>query len=378
MRSIPEINGTNFEAEVLKSKQPVLVSFWAAWSQPCQTLGPVLDEVAAECNGRVKVFKVNVDYNSYLELWFGIQSIPTLLCFVNGEVVATITGTVSKEEVLAMLKPFVDVIPTPGKPAALPGSMPIDNSQKVSRPQMGEQQFEMENQRPKENRSMKLGAILTISWTVVLIWLNTAQAQSPMTNSAFHTVVVLKPSNLDIWQTGIGEGFKSGIQSVGFGSGTGSGLKILDAQINHDLTLPGLSYGYTPSSVKGGARGYRGGRELRDELFCGGEFSPGKDWLANLTPDLRYNFATGTGWIPYVDGGAEVTATGVGSPDLSHTFEINLQAATGVRWLIDDNAAPRDETCCLGLTYACMDSPNLGLNNMNGMPGISWFSDDTQ
>ena len=116
MRSIPEINGTNFEAEVLKSKQPVLVSFWAAWSQPCQTLGPVLDEVAAECNGRVKVFKVNVDYNSYLELWFGIQSIPTLLCFVNGEVVATITGTASKEAILAVLKPLADAIPSIPEP----------------------------------------------------------------------------------------------------------------------------------------------------------------------------------------------------------------------------------------------------------------------
>jgi len=56
----------------------------------------------------------------------------------------------------------------------------------------------MKNQRPKKNRSIKLGAILTISWTVILIWLNTAQAQSPMTNSAFDTVVALKPSNLDI------------------------------------------------------------------------------------------------------------------------------------------------------------------------------------
>ena len=116
MRSIPEINGTDFEAEVLKSGQPVLVSFWAAWSQPCRTLGPVLDEIATECNGRVKVVKVNVDGNSYLELWFGIQSIPTLLCFVNGEVVATITGTASKEAILAILKPFADAIPSITEP----------------------------------------------------------------------------------------------------------------------------------------------------------------------------------------------------------------------------------------------------------------------
>ena len=116
MRSIPEINGTDFEAEVLKSEQPVLVSFWAAWSRPSRMLGPVLEEIATECTGRVKVVKVNVDGNSYLELWFGIQSIPTLLCFVNGEVVATITGTASKEAILAMLKPFADAIPSIPEP----------------------------------------------------------------------------------------------------------------------------------------------------------------------------------------------------------------------------------------------------------------------
>jgi thioredoxin 1 len=116
MSSIHEINGTDFEAEVLKSEQPVLVSFWAAWNQPSRMLGSVLDEVAAECNGRAKVVKVNVDDNSYLELWFGIQSIPTLLCFVNGEVVATITGTASKEAILAVLKPLADAIPSITEP----------------------------------------------------------------------------------------------------------------------------------------------------------------------------------------------------------------------------------------------------------------------
>ena len=228
------------------------------------------------------------------------------------------------------------------------------------------------------NRRIQSGAILTISWTVVLIWLNTAQAQSPMTTSAFHTVVVLKPSNLDIRQIGIGEGCKSGIQSIGFSTDTGYGFKIFGSQINHDLTLPGLSYGYTLGSVKGEGRWYRGNREFRDELFSGAQFYPRRDWLADLTPHLRYNFATGTRRIPHVDGGAEVTATSMGPPDLSPTFEFNLQAATGMSWLIEDDVTPRVETRYLRLSCAGMDSPNLGLNNVNGIPGISWFSDDTQ
>ena len=199
-----------------------------------------------------------------------------------------------------------------------------------------------------------------------------------MTTSAFHTVVVLKPSSLDIRQIGIGEGCKSGIQSLGFSTDTGYGFKIFGCQINHDLTLPGLSYGYTLGSVKGEGRRYRGNREFRDELFSGGQFHPRRDWLADFTPHLRYNFATGTRRKPHVDGGAEVTATSMGPPDLSPTFEFNLQTATGVSRLIEDDVAPSVETRYLRLSCAGMDSPNLGLINVNGMPGISWFSDDTQ
>jgi|SRR5271154_2842175 len=111
MKLIPEINKPDFEAEVLKSRQPVLVNFWAAWSQPCRMLMGILDEVTAECAGRAKVVKVNVDDNPDLAIWYGIHSIPTLLCFVNGEVGVKIVGTVSKEAILATLQPPTEAIP---------------------------------------------------------------------------------------------------------------------------------------------------------------------------------------------------------------------------------------------------------------------------
>jgi thioredoxin 1 len=106
-KSILEINEPDFETEVLKSNQPVLVCFWAGWSQPCRRLAGVLNEVAAECNGRAKVVKVNVDDNPQLGMWYGIHSIPTLLRFVNGEVGGRIVGTASKERILATLKPLL-------------------------------------------------------------------------------------------------------------------------------------------------------------------------------------------------------------------------------------------------------------------------------
>ena len=103
MKPIQEINGTDFGKEVLNSNQPVLVNFWAAWSRPCRILGSVLEEISAECNSGVKLLKVNADDNPDLGLWYGINSIPTLLFFTGGNVVARIVGTASKEAILAKL-----------------------------------------------------------------------------------------------------------------------------------------------------------------------------------------------------------------------------------------------------------------------------------
>jgi thioredoxin 1 len=104
MKPILEINEPDFEREVLQSRQPVLVNFWAAWSRPCQILGPVLAEVAAGCDGRAKVVKVNADDHPGLGITYWIQSIPTLLFFINGDVRGRIVGTASKEAILAQLE----------------------------------------------------------------------------------------------------------------------------------------------------------------------------------------------------------------------------------------------------------------------------------
>jgi thioredoxin 1 len=103
MKPTIEINEANFEAEVLKSAQPVVVDFWAEWCGPCKMLGPVLDEVATEQDGRAKVAKVNIDQNSALAERFGIRSIPTLLYFVGGEVRKQTVGIVSKKTIVSTL-----------------------------------------------------------------------------------------------------------------------------------------------------------------------------------------------------------------------------------------------------------------------------------
>jgi len=103
MKRTIEINEANFETEVLRASQPVLVDFWAEWCGPCKMLAPVLDEIATEQSDRVKVGKVNIDHNPNLAARYGIQSIPTLLYFANGEVRNQTIGAAGKQAITRKL-----------------------------------------------------------------------------------------------------------------------------------------------------------------------------------------------------------------------------------------------------------------------------------
>ena len=98
-----EINEPEFETEVLRCAQPVLVGFLTGWSKPSRLVEPVLDEVAGACNGNAKIFKVNVDDNPDLGAIYAIHSVPTLVYFLEGAVRAKIVGMVSPKAILAKL-----------------------------------------------------------------------------------------------------------------------------------------------------------------------------------------------------------------------------------------------------------------------------------
>ncbi len=101
------INEQNFAQEVLKSTTPVLVDFWAEWCGPCKMIAPILDQLAGDYDGKIKIAKVNVDDNQALASQYGIQHIPTLLLFKNGEVHEQIMGLRSLRELKAKLDAVV-------------------------------------------------------------------------------------------------------------------------------------------------------------------------------------------------------------------------------------------------------------------------------
>lgn len=98
-----QVTDASFEQEVLTCDLPVLIDFWAPWCGPCRAMGPVVEELANEFTGRVKVAKMNVDENQATPSKYGIRAIPTLILFRGGEVLEQITGAVSKSSIKEMI-----------------------------------------------------------------------------------------------------------------------------------------------------------------------------------------------------------------------------------------------------------------------------------
>src|SRR5215472_917231 len=186
----------------------------------------------------------------------------------------------------------------------------------------------------------------------------------------------VEPPKSTVWQGGVGEGFLPTAENFSLESGIGLGVAAFGSREAHDLALLSFTYGHMLGHVKGEGHWYRGNFEGRLELLGGMQFHPDVDtdgWLIGLTPHLRYNFATGSRWIPFLDGGAGVTATGIGPPDLSGTFEFNLQAGGGVHWFLKENLALTSDVRFLHISCAGIHQPNLGANNVAFMVGLTWF-----
>ena len=102
--SIINITNENFESEVLKAEQPVLVDFWAEWCGPCKMIAPILEQVADEYKGRLNLVKLDVEANQSIAMQYGVRSIPTLMLFKDGVVEVQHVGMLSKEQLTKLLE----------------------------------------------------------------------------------------------------------------------------------------------------------------------------------------------------------------------------------------------------------------------------------
>ena len=103
MSDIVSVTDSSFEEEVLKAEHPVLVDYWAEWCGPCKMIAPVLDEIAQDYDGRLKVCKLNIDENEETPPKYGVRGIPTLMLFKGGSMEATKVGALSKSQLTAFL-----------------------------------------------------------------------------------------------------------------------------------------------------------------------------------------------------------------------------------------------------------------------------------
>jgi thioredoxin 1 len=107
MAKLIEVTQENFEEEVLKSTVPTVTDFWAEWCGPCHAVAPILEEIAAEYDGRLKIAKLNVDHDPDLAVRYGVRGIPTMIVFKDGQAVETLVGWMPKEQLIRKLEPHL-------------------------------------------------------------------------------------------------------------------------------------------------------------------------------------------------------------------------------------------------------------------------------
>jgi lipid A 3-O-deacylase len=181
------------------------------------------------------------------------------------------------------------------------------------------------------------------------------------------------PHKPDIWQSSIGGGFRDGTQVVGLTTVMAYGILVFGGEERHHLSLISVSYGQMIGDVIGIGKWYRGNWEFRAELFGGIQVNSEACTLVGLAPHLRYNFATGTRLVPYLDVGGGLSLTEIRAPDLGDAFQFNEQAIIGVNYFVKDNLSVNIGMQYLHLSSAAISMPNNGVNTVGCFLGVQWL-----
>ena len=183
----------------------------------------------------------------------------------------------------------------------------------------------------------------------------------------------LEPQSDSIWQGDIGNGFKADTCLAGFAAGAGFGEQVFGGRLDHHLALGQISAGWIFTDVLGADHWYQGNLELRGELFGGGQFKPDSRYVVGGTGLFRYDLVTHSRWVPFIQIGAGPTGTDIGPPDLSCSFEFNVQCGAGTYFFLRKNLALSAEWRWFHLSDAGLTRPNTGVNTQMFMCGLTWF-----
>jgi opacity protein-like surface antigen len=206
-----------------------------------------------------------------------------------------------------------------------------------------------------------------VAGIVMILWLSPVWGQSGEPESK------PGPPAKIIWTDGIGSGFRKGVFQAGGMVGAGFGSKVFGSTLDHDLALASVNFGWVFTDIIAPDKWYRGNLKLLVELFGGGQFNPKDRYFVGLTPLIRYSFATRSRWMPFVDAGAGVSATNIEGPDLTGTFQFNIQVGAGTHYFLTNRTALTVQYRWLHFSNACIERPNHGTNTQMFEAGLSCF-----
>jgi opacity protein-like surface antigen len=181
------------------------------------------------------------------------------------------------------------------------------------------------------------------------------------------------PAASGIWAGGIGHGFRGGARQASSVMGFTFGYRSLGSKSRHDLTLTTLRFGRVRGRSTVPGRRSHGNVELVTEVWGGVQTHPRHRSLFGVTPLLRYDFVTGSRWVPFVNAGIGVAYTNIGRPDLSRGFQFNPEAGAGTHYFVGAGLAMTVEYRFFHLSNAGLSKPNTGLNTHMLYVGLTRF-----